>query len=59
MLKVLADTELDPRPEPHKPKILQRKAAEDAAAATTKALADAEATAKDATEAPSTQASAP
>ena len=59
MLKLLADTELDPRPEPYRPKVLERKAAEDAAAATKKALADAEAAAKDATEAPPTEATAP
>ena len=50
MLKLLADTELDPRPEPYKTKVLEKKP-EDAAAATAKqAVADAEAVAKKAAE---------
>ena len=50
MLKLLADTELDPRPEPYKTKVLEKKP-EDAAAATAKqAVADAEAAAKKAAE---------
>ena len=49
MLKLLADTELDPRPEPYKTKVLEKKP-EDAAATAKQAVADAEAAAKKAAE---------